>query len=916
MQDLANNIFHRNTLLKDFINVVIRQYWIILILIIALLGGFYSMMLFKINEDIYEVESLLSSFEGEIDLYDRQAINASARFVHEDTPNNGDKQVFSIPHLDLEPGSYRVSYAVKALIAAGEDPIRIEVINQANGQILTTKTTAVVQLNTEAYDEFNFEFSLDHHSPDSEMRAYLPDQGAYWFDYVKINKLNRSPWNNAYILWPLLVFGFAAILVINQRNHENGVSINTALRNSSPEKYLVILANLTLFGIGMFSLFSKYIFDIEQIVYFYMVDDAFYYFETAAHIARLGKMSFDGITFSNGFHPLWVFLLVPIFWLGLSNETSLLAGLILADVISLAATLLLFWVFRRRFNIFLAFGLTLIFFSIALIPLQYGLETAVLLGSFVALLALYESRFQGPLSNVSYGDCGLIGLLLGLITLARLDHAIFSATFVLFLLIFNWRSLLLAEDRRKIALILGISAVIVLPYLIFNYVTTGYFVPISGVIKGIWSQGVFKEATLHKTFFQAKLESFGMILSEQKVTFWPLVGSVLLLWVALARQRLDSVKTLLPFILGPTLILTYYIIFFHYPFNAPLWYYPTIWLAGLLTIGLVIDILFDSFRLSSNVLYHGILIGALVVILGIMVVAQVNRQRSFLHWARAGIFEETHKSLSWRSADYVREHVWSPGEDGKVVFASADAGVFGYLLEEPVVNLDGLINNEILNYELQDKQWSVYAVDKLEIDYVVNVFNQEWLPPPIFKEHFIPCYISEDYAKDNIGFRIYGRKTAVESGDRDNLAAGCVEGILYSWWAGEKLSGYDSISPGNEDSLVQTTRCTDPLHSDNNPGIIFNSSTPLPSGTYEVDYFLSVDDNSDDTAVAKLDIANHEGKSFTELSIKRDGFVTSGEFQRFTIPFRLSKDMDNVQFRIFNTREPNLCLQGIRLLGR
>jgi len=903
-------------MVKDFINIIIRQYWIVLILIIALLGGFYSKMLFKMNEEIYEIETLRSSFEGEIDYYDQQATNASARFIHEDTPNNGANQVFSIPHLDLVPGNYRVSYTVKALLAAGDDPLRIEVINQANGQILAVQTTAVDQLNTDAYEEFNFEFSVDNNSSDIEIRAFLPDQGAYWFDYAKINKLTRSPWNVAYILWPLLVVGFAVVLVINQRNVENGVSINTVFRNSTPEKQLVLLANLTLFVIGVYSLFSKYIFDIEQIVYAYMVDDAFYYFETAANLAKLGKMSFDGITSSNGFHPLWLFLLVPIYWVGLSKETSLLAGLILADVISLAATLLLFWVLRRRFNIFLAFGLTFMLFSLTLIPLQYGLETAVLLGSFVALLAFFETRFQDPLSNVSYRDCGLLGLLLGFVILARLDHALFSATFVFLFLIFNWRSLLLVEERKKIALILSISAALVLPYLIYNFVTTGYFVPISGVIKGIWSQGALKEATLHKTYFQAKVESFVSILTEQKVSFWPLIGSIFILWVVLARRKLASYKTLLPFILGPMMIFGYYIIFFHYPFNSPLWYYPTIWLAGLLAIGLVIDRMLDNFRLSANVLYHGILIGGLIVILAFVVVAQINRQRSFLLWNRSGTFEESYKSLSWRSADYVREYVWSPGDDGKVVFASADAGVFGYLLDEPVVNLDGLINNEILDYELQGKQWLIYAVDKLEIDYVVNVFKQEWMPPPFFKEHFIPCYISKDYGKDNIGFRIYGRKTAVESGIRERLEAGCVEGMISSWWAGKKMSGDNSLHPKYAHSPLETTDCKIPLQSDKNPTLVFGSTTPLPAGIYEADYFLSVDDNSDDTVIANLAITNHDDKAFTELSIKGDDFETPEEFQRFTIPFRLSKDMDNVQFRILNIGEPSVCIQGIRLLGR
>lgn len=88
-----------NTMLRDFVNILIRQYWIVLILIMAILGSFYSMTRFKMDEDFYEIETLLSSFEGEIDLYDQQAANAHARFVHEDTSNDGGKVVFSIPHL-------------------------------------------------------------------------------------------------------------------------------------------------------------------------------------------------------------------------------------------------------------------------------------------------------------------------------------------------------------------------------------------------------------------------------------------------------------------------------------------------------------------------------------------------------------------------------------------------------------------------------------------------------------------------------------------------------------------------------------------------------------------------------------------------------------------------------------------------
>lgn len=77
---------------------------------------------------------------------------------------------------------------------------------------------------------------------------------------------------------------------------------------------------------------------------------------------------------------------------------------------------------------------------------------------------------------------------------------------------------------------------------------------------------------------------------------------------------------------------------------------------------------------------------------------------------------------------------------------------------------------------------------------------------------------------------------------------------------------------------------------------------------------MSIDDNINDSIVALLEVAGLDDKAFTELSIRQDEFLTPGKFQRFTIPFRLTKDMDNVQFRVYTVNEQSLCVQGIRLL--
>jgi len=45
----------------------------------------------------------------------------------------------------------------------------------------------------------------------------------------------------------------------------------------------------------------------------FISDDAYYYFNTARNVGLGLGMSFDGITKTNGFHPLYMLLCIPIF---------------------------------------------------------------------------------------------------------------------------------------------------------------------------------------------------------------------------------------------------------------------------------------------------------------------------------------------------------------------------------------------------------------------------------------------------------------------------------------------------------------------------------------------------------------------------------------------------------------------------
>src|SRR5882672_9277037 len=45
----------------------------------------------------------------------------------------------------------------------------------------------------------------------------------------------------------------------------------------------------------------------------WLTDDTFYYLQIARNVAGGAGFTFDGIHRTNGFHPLWMFLLVPLF---------------------------------------------------------------------------------------------------------------------------------------------------------------------------------------------------------------------------------------------------------------------------------------------------------------------------------------------------------------------------------------------------------------------------------------------------------------------------------------------------------------------------------------------------------------------------------------------------------------------------
>src|SRR4026208_1621410 len=160
-------------------------------------------------------------------------------------------------------------------------------------------------------------------------------------------------------------------------------------------------------------------------------DDAYYYFKAAQHISEGHGSTFDGINQTNGYHPLWMLICVPIFALarfdlilplrilllvmsGLSVATAILLYRLIGRVFApaIGAIAALFWVFS---------------FDVLGIVYQHGLETGIA-AFFIVLLIykLYEFERSWRTYAVSKKQILTLGILAALTMFSRLDLVFFA----------------------------------------------------------------------------------------------------------------------------------------------------------------------------------------------------------------------------------------------------------------------------------------------------------------------------------------------------------------------------------------------------------------------------------------------------------------------------------------------------------
>ena len=167
-------------------------------------------------------------------------------------------------------------------------------------------------------------------------------------------------------------------------------------------------------------------------------DDAYYYFKVAQNISEGLGSTFDGINLSNGYHPLWLLVNIPIFSLArfdlilplrililvmgaLHAGSAILLYRLISNVLSRVVAILIatFWAFN---------------FYIYATTAQFGLETGLV--AFSVLLFLYHAEKlerKWRTEALTRKEIIIFALLAVMVMFSRLDTVFFVLFFGIYL---------------------------------------------------------------------------------------------------------------------------------------------------------------------------------------------------------------------------------------------------------------------------------------------------------------------------------------------------------------------------------------------------------------------------------------------------------------------------------------------------
>jgi hypothetical protein len=323
----------------------------------------------------------------------------------------------------------------------------------------------------------------------------------------------------------------------------------------------------------------------------FIADDSYFYLVIARNTALDSVQSFSGVYPTNGVHPAWQWLV---------SLASMVVGALDPDLLWQSRTLLFLPVVcllvgtvqLSRIARFLALHVPTCLLIMAGYLSVFGVlfsEAHLYYVSTTWLLSL--ALVQGS----SGRRTALLGLASAGVLLSRLDSVFLVAVFY----VWYWRS----ERSVKPPVLSGIvCAAVVLPYLVWNHVSYGSILPISGWLKSSFPAISWK-LLRHGGLLQLGFAGYRIALG-----ILPLLGAAVLLVIFRHRLRSSS-RSILWVPLGGCLLHFVYTALFTTSHSYWPWYYVLPMLSFALAAGLLVQESVQAHRRSwATTLCFGLLI--------------------------------------------------------------------------------------------------------------------------------------------------------------------------------------------------------------------------------------------------------------------------------------------------------------------
>jgi hypothetical protein len=424
-----------------------------------------------------------------------------------------------------------------------------------------------------------------------------------------------------------------------------------------------------------------------------IVDDASYYLTAARNLAAGRGLTFDGIHPTNGFHPLWLLMLVPLFLLHATPETMIrLVALLQAILLSLAY--LVFW--RTQSKLFSArtAAITAIpFVYFVFLPCINGMESALLI---LMIAILYGYGLHLTQTQPNWRRAALLGLILGCVLLARLDM-IFIALCLLGW--FSHRFFPIETRSRAVAAVLVCSlaaAALVGPYLAFNYLKFGSVMPISGALKSSFPHIALGANTLPRIAAVGRVN----LISAALAIAWSL-------WTVIRTLRNRSAADAGFYATATTIFAWAISMHFFYTMifmkeDTFGWYFVIYPLFGIVFVTGSIDRMLNSSLITRPLVYP-----ATAALFAVALIVWNQTRDPFPE--NGGWHTPVYNAAVW-----AREHT-AP----EAIFAMSDCGHFGFFSLRRVINLDGLVNDMNFQSTLAEHRLNQYLREN-EVDFLVQ----------------------------------------------------------------------------------------------------------------------------------------------------------------------------------------------------